>query len=144
MSVMSLPPNLCNLSVRTVVNLCTLGVFASGVSLVSWIVMTSVCVLWIRILSSSSLFLIPFMLTWSIMRVISLLLLGLCTCVVCVVMRSSWVCLWGCLGTLCECRGRDDCDACTVVCVACVYAERVWWWRKCWCEGRYTWFRYCV
>ena len=28
MSVMSPPPNMCNLSVRTVVKLCTLGVFA--------------------------------------------------------------------------------------------------------------------
>ena len=35
MSVMSPPPALCNLSVRTVVKLCTLDVFALGVSLVS-------------------------------------------------------------------------------------------------------------
>ena len=35
MSVMSPPPVLCNLSARTVVKLCTLGVFALGVSLVS-------------------------------------------------------------------------------------------------------------
>ena len=36
MSVMSPPPALCNLSVRsTVVKLCTLGVLAVGVSLVS-------------------------------------------------------------------------------------------------------------
>ena len=34
-SVMSPPPALCNLSVRTVVKLCTLGVFALGVRLVS-------------------------------------------------------------------------------------------------------------
>ena len=33
--VMSPPPALCNLSVRTVVKLCTLGVLAIGVSLVS-------------------------------------------------------------------------------------------------------------
>ena len=45
MNVMSPPPNLCNLSVRTVVKLCTFGVFVSGVNLVSWIVMTSACVL---------------------------------------------------------------------------------------------------
>ena len=38
MSVMSPTPNLCNLLVRTVVKLC---VFALGLSLVSWIVMTS-------------------------------------------------------------------------------------------------------
>ena len=35
MSVMNPPPALCNLSVRTVVKLCTLGVLALGVSLVS-------------------------------------------------------------------------------------------------------------
>ena len=34
MSFMSSPPALCNLSVRTVVRLCTLGVLNSGVSLV--------------------------------------------------------------------------------------------------------------
>ena len=35
MSVMSPPPALCDLSTRTVVKLCTLGVFTLGVSLVS-------------------------------------------------------------------------------------------------------------
>ena len=35
MSVMSPPPALCNLTARTVVNLCNLGVFALGVSFVS-------------------------------------------------------------------------------------------------------------
>ena len=35
MSVMRPPPDLCNLSVRTVVKLRTFGVFALGVSLVS-------------------------------------------------------------------------------------------------------------
>ena len=34
-NVLSLPPALCYLSVRTLVKLCTLGVFALGVSLVS-------------------------------------------------------------------------------------------------------------
>ena len=34
MSVMSPPPALCNLSVHTVVRLCTLGVLTLGVSLV--------------------------------------------------------------------------------------------------------------
>ena len=34
-SVMSPPPALCDLSARTEVNLCTLGVFALGLSLVS-------------------------------------------------------------------------------------------------------------
>ena len=41
MSVMSPPPALCNLSLRTVVKLCTLGVLTLGVSLVSCIVMMS-------------------------------------------------------------------------------------------------------
>ena len=35
MSVMNTPPALCNLSARTVVRLCTLDVFALGVSLIS-------------------------------------------------------------------------------------------------------------
>ena len=35
MSVVSPPPVLCNLSLRTVVKLCTLGVLTLGVSLVS-------------------------------------------------------------------------------------------------------------
>ena len=35
MSVISPPPTLCNLSLRTVVKLCTLGVLTLGVSLVS-------------------------------------------------------------------------------------------------------------
>ena len=35
LSVMSPPSGLCNLSARTVVKLCTLGVFALGLSLVS-------------------------------------------------------------------------------------------------------------
>ena len=43
-NVMSPIPNLCDLSVRTVVKLCKLGVFALGVSLVSRIVMLSACV----------------------------------------------------------------------------------------------------
>ena len=43
MSVMSPPPSLYQLSVHTVVKLCTLGVLDLGVSLVSWIVMISAC-----------------------------------------------------------------------------------------------------
>ena len=35
LSVMSPPPALCNILVRAVVNLCTLGVFALGMGLVS-------------------------------------------------------------------------------------------------------------
>ena len=59
------------------------------------------------------------------MSLLSLLLLGMCGCVVSVVMWSSLVCMGGCLGTLYRCGGCCDCDACTVVCVACVYAESV-------------------
>ena len=44
MSVMSPPHAFCNLSARTVVKLCTLSVFALGVSLLSCIVMISTCV----------------------------------------------------------------------------------------------------
>ena len=50
---------------------------------------------------------------------------SLCPCVVSVVMWSFLVCLSGCRGTLCGCGGCCDCEACTVVCVACVDAERV-------------------
>ena len=58
------------------------------------------------------------------MRFLSLLLLGLCGCVVSVVMWSSLVCR----RTLYECGGC--CDACIIVCFACVCAEGV-----CGCEG---------
>ena len=44
MSVISPPPALCNLSVRTVVKLCTFSVSTLGVSLVSRIVVISACV----------------------------------------------------------------------------------------------------
>ena len=53
-------------------------------------------------------------------EILSLLLLGLCPCVVSVVLWSSLVCLLGRRGILCGCSGCCDCDACTVVCVACV------------------------
>ena len=52
----------------------------------------SMCVV-ISSLSSSILFLIPFMLTCSMMRFLSILLLGVCACVMYVVMGSSLVCL---------------------------------------------------
>ena len=42
MSVMSPPHNLCNMSVRTVVKLCTFGIFGLGVNLASWICMCAV------------------------------------------------------------------------------------------------------
>ena len=67
------------------------------------------------------LFLSPFMLTCSMMRFLSLLLLGLCG-----VSSPVVVCLLGCRSSLCcECGCCGDCDACTVVCVACVCAVRV-------------------
>ena len=47
---------------------------------------------------------------------------GSVLCVMSVVVWSSLVCLLGCLGTLCRCGGCGDCDACTIVCVAYVYA----------------------
>ena len=159
MSVMSPPPASCNLSARTVVKWCNIVVYTLGVSLVSCIVMIYACVSWISSLSSSSLFLILFMLTCSIMRFISLLFLYLCPCVVSVVIWSSLFCLWGCRVTLCDWGGCCDCDACTVVCVAGVYDEsvRVRGWRQCSCGGWmrggcgecrrcgwYMWFRYCV
>ena len=83
------PPALCNLSVRTAVKLCIFGVLPLGVSLVSLIVMMSACVSCkhrISSLSPSSLFQSPFMLTCSMMRYLSLLLLGLCVCAVLVVL----------------------------------------------------------
>ena len=47
-------------------------------------------------------------------------LLGMCACVVVVVMWWSLVCLSGCFDTIGgEC---GDCDACAVVCVGCEYA----------------------
>ena len=70
--------------------------------------------------------LIRVMLTCSMMRFLSFQLLGMCPCGVCVVMWSSLVCLLGCCSTLCGCGGCCDCDSYTVVCVTCMYAERVW------------------
>ena len=129
-------------------------------SVVSWIVMISACMSWISSLSSLSLFLIPFMLTCSMMRFLSLVLLGMCDCGVSIAMWSSLLCMWGYRGTLCGCSGCCVCDAYTNVCGACVYAERVIWcevdgnavvggWMRCVCGecracGWYTWFRYCV
>ena len=42
--------------------------------------------------------------------ILSLLLLGLCPCVVSVFMWSSFVCLLGCRVTLCGCGGFCDCE----------------------------------
>ena len=46
-------------------------------------------------------------------------------CYVCSHVVVFGVCVCVCRGTLCGCGGCCDCDACTVVCVACVFAERV-------------------
>ncbi len=68
----------------------------------------SACVSRISVLSSSSLFFIPFMLTCSIVRFSSFLLLGLCACVCSVscvvVLESSSVCRFRCdiADTLCS------------------------------------------
>ena len=61
------------------------------------------------------------MLTCSMMRFLSLLLLGLCG------VSSPVLVPWSlCRSTLCcACGCCGDCDACTVVCVACVCAVRV-------------------
>ena len=62
------------------------------------------------------------MLTCSMMIFLSLLLLGLCPFVVSVVIYGLSVrLLWYPMWMRCCC----DCNACTVVCVACVYAEKV-------------------
>ena len=45
MSVISSPPNVCNLWVSSMVKLCTLCSFALEMSLISWIVVTSAFVL---------------------------------------------------------------------------------------------------
>ena len=124
MSVMSPPPALCNLSALTVMKLCTLGVFVFMGEL-GFLNCDDICMCVVNKHFELLEFLIPFMLTCTMMRFLSLLLLGLCPCGVFVVMWSSLVCLLGCRGTLCGCCGCCDCGACTVVCVACVYAEIV-------------------
>ena len=72
MSVMSPPHALCNLSVRTVVKLCTLGVFALWVSFLKcdYICMCVVN----KHFESPKFVLIPFMLTHRKMRFVPLLL----------------------------------------------------------------------
>ena len=123
MSVMSPPPALCNLSARTVVKYAGCVCFRGELGFLEC---DDICMCVVnKQLKLLELVLIPFMFSYSMMRFISLLLLGLCPCGVSVVMWSSLVCLLSCRGTLCGCDGCCDCDACTVVCVACVYAERV-------------------
>ena len=125
MSVMNPPAALCNLSARTVVKLCTLGVFALGVSLFSWIVMLYACVSLISSLSSSSLFFISFMLTsvwWNFCH-FTAGFVSLCfPCSQVVVfglsLRLSWCPMWM--------RWLLRVWYVYCVCVACVYAETVW------------------
>ena len=86
MSVMSPPPALCNLSVRTAVKLCIFGCFCFRGEL-GFLNCDDICMCVVnKQLSFSSLFLSPLMLTCSMMRFLSLLLLGLCVCVVLVVL----------------------------------------------------------
>ena len=95
MSVISPPPDLCGLSARTVVYVGTLGVLDLEVSLVSLIVMMSACVFLMRVLSSSSLLFMPFILTCRMMRFLSLLLLVTCgICSVCSPNCPSRVKIW--------------------------------------------------
>ena len=106
MSVMSPPHALCFLSVRTVVTLCTLGVFALGVSLVSTNC-DDICMCVVNKQFELREFVFDSVyLTCSMMRFISLLLLGLCPCGVSVVMWMSFVCMLGCRGSLCRFGGN--------------------------------------
>ena len=93
MSVMSLPPAFCNLSVRTVVKLCTLGVlFFKGE--LGFLKCDDICMCVVN----KQFVLLEFVfdsiyVDMSMIMFISLLLLGLCPCGVSVVMWSCLVCL---------------------------------------------------
>ena len=109
---------LCNLSAGTVVRLCTLCVFPElwwylHVCRESAVWSPRVC-FWFRLC-----------LTCSMMRFLLLLLLGLCPCVVFVVMWSSLVCLWGCRATLC------GCGVCCAVMRALLFVLHVCMLREC-------------
>ena len=91
MSVISPPPALCNPSARTVVRLCTLGILRGELGFLNCDDI-GICVV------NKQFELLEFVVysvyvDCSIMRFLSLLLLGLCPCVVSVVMWSSLVCL---------------------------------------------------
>ena len=60
---MSPPPFLCSLSVRMAVKFCICGVLDAEVSFDSCIVTTSGCVVRMRLLSSSTVLLMPFALS---------------------------------------------------------------------------------
>ena len=89
MSVMSPPPALCNLSLRTVVKLCTLVVLDFRGEL-GFLNCDDVCMCVVNKQFELLKFgLFPFMLTCSMMRFLSLLLLSLCPCVVSMVIWLS-------------------------------------------------------
>ena len=75
MRVMSPPPALCNLSVSTVVKLCNFGVCFRGE--LGFLNFDGICMCVVNLQFELLEFFIPFMLTCSMMRFISLLLLGL-------------------------------------------------------------------
>ena len=81
MSVMSPPPALCNLLSRTVVKLCTLGVCFRGE--LGFLNCDDICICVVDKQFELLEFLIPFMLICSMMRFLSLLLLGLWSSLVC-------------------------------------------------------------
>ena len=92
MSVMSPPHALCSLSVRTMVRLCTWSFCFRGEFGFLNCDEIGMCVV-NKHFDLLEFVLNPFMLTWGIMRFISLFLIDWCACVVCVVMWSSLVCL---------------------------------------------------
>ena len=111
-SVMSPPPALCNLSVRTVVKLCTWGVL--GFLNVDDIYM---CVVPKQFEPLKFVFYSVYV-DLQYNESSHTFTAGS----VSVVMWSSMVCLSGCRGNLCECGSCCDRDAFTVF-VACVYVE---------------------
>ena len=87
MSVMSPPPALCNLSLCTVVKLYTLGVLIDFGDEFGFLNCDDICMCVVnKQFELLSLFLSPFMLNYSMTRFLSFLLLGLCACVVLVVL----------------------------------------------------------
>ena len=120
MSVMSPPPAFCNLSARTVVKLCTLGVCFRGELGFLNCDDIDMCVV------NKQFELLEFVFDFvyvdrSMMRFLSLLLLGVWSCgrlwSVCEVVVVPYM----------ECGGCCDCDACTVVVLnVCILRE---------CEG---------
>ena len=113
MSVMSLPPVLCNLSARTVVKLCTLGVCFTGE--LGFLNCDDICMCVVnkQFELREFVFLIPFMLNCSVMRFLSLLLLFTAVSV-------SLCCVCSPLWTVCEVVVVHYVDAVVAVTVMCV------------------------